>query len=191
MRKGPIYDEVCALVCAAELDAASQLYDLGLSCLCMQGDLCCLQCAYNMRFRGGTKYCSQLSDLELVDVVLSGEKPVGTIPSKQPNPMLANHLRNQGLEVLVDGARNRWGMHEYVFARAHVADFTFGQRANLQAVENACGVRLPADMTIRQHAQSDAFLNETDKFIERGIMYGYPLWSSIALQVIRDKSLKQ
>ncbi len=154
--------------------------DLG-SC-CMKGLPLCAKCMTNIRFRGGGEaYCEP--ERELVKCVLSGVKPVGTMALRHPSTKLSGGLRKLGLEVLVDGTANRWGMHEYAFALPATGNRLLRSFANLDAVERVCGVRVDGTRTVREHVQSRAFLDETDTFIERGIVYGYPLWSSIALEL--------
>ena len=151
--------------------------DIGICC--PPGKVCCPRCAYNFRFRGGSKYHC-LGDDELIDRVASGLKPVGGIPTTKPSKKMRSRILAAGLEILVDGVQNRWGMYEYYFARPDNANKMFSDFINLAAVEEITGKKLN-DCCIRDHVVDPAFLNETDPILARGIVYGYPLWSSIAL----------
>jgi hypothetical protein len=151
--------------------------DMGICC--PPGKVCCPRCAYNFRFRGGSKYHC-LDDKELIDRVASGLKPVGEIPTRNPCESVRQEILAAGLEILVDGVKNRWGMTEYCFARPENANKMFSDFINLAAVEEITGKKLN-DCRIRDHVVDPAFLNETDPILARGIVYGYPLWSSIAL----------
>ena len=151
--------------------------DMGICC--PPGKVCCPRCAYNFRFRGGSRYHC-LGDDELIDRVASGLKPVGGIPTRNPSKKMRSKILDAGLELIVDGVQNRWGMYVYFFARHDNANKMFSDFINLAAVEEITGKKLN-NCRIRDHVVDPAFLNETDSILARGIVYGYPLWSSIAL----------
>jgi hypothetical protein len=89
--------------------------------------------------------------------------------------------------VLNDGVRNKWGMTVFGFASPTMTTKRFSELADLEAVKVASGLELQ-DRTVQEHVQSDAFVNEHDTMIERGIVYGYPLWSSIALHLQQQQA---
>ena len=156
--------------------------DLGICCT--PGQLCCFRCAYNIRFRGGSShYC--LDDALLIKRVASGLKPVGCIPVCEPSEALRLQIIDAGLELLVDGLKNKWGMIVYYFARTDVADKFFSDFVNLATLRDITGIILP-DVQIRQHVINPAFYNESDFIVARGICYGYPIWSSIALYFLNN-----
>ncbi len=87
-------------------------------------------------------------------------------------------LENIGLEVLSEHV-NQYGVYMHIFALPATGDTRFSDYIDLDALYAVCGLRLK-DRTIRAHAVSQAFRNETDSMVERGILYGYPMWTSIA-----------
>lgn len=151
--------------------------DMGICC--PPGKVCCPRCAYNFRFRGGSPYHC-LGDDELIDRVASGLKPVGSTGASKPSKKMRSRILAAGLEILVDGFKNRVGNYMYYFARPDNANKMFSDFINLAAVEEITGKKL-SDCRIRDHVVDPAFLNETDSILARGIVYGFPLWSSIAL----------
>ena len=155
-----------------------------LGICCTPGQLCCSRCAYNIRFRGGSPhYC--LDDALLIKRVASGLKPVGCIPVCEPSEALRSQIIDAGLELLVDGLKNKWGMVVYYFARTDVANKSFSNFVNLAALQDITGITLP-DIQIREHVINPAFYNESDSILARGICYGYPIWSSIALYFLNN-----
>ena len=151
---------------------------------CSPGQLCCPRCAYNIRFRGGSPhYC--LDDALLIKRVASGLKPVGSIPVREPSEALRSQIIDAGLELLVDGLKNKWGMVVYYFARTDVADKFFSDFVNLATLRDITGFDLP-NIQIRKHVINPAFYNESDFIVARGICYGYPIWSSIALYFLNN-----
>lgn len=151
---------------------------------CSPGQLCCPRCAYNIRFRGGSPhYC--LDDALLIKRVASGLKPVGCIPVCEPSEALRSQIIDAGLELLVDGLKNKWGMVVYYFARTDIADKFFSDFVNLATLRDITGFDLP-NIQIREHVINPAFYNESDFIVARGICYGYPIWSSIALYFLNN-----
>jgi len=155
---------------------------------CSPGQLCCTRCAYNIRFRGGSPFHC-LDDATLIKRVASGLKPVGCIPVREPSEAVRSQIIDAGLELLVDGVRNRWGATVYYFARTDIADKSFSNFVNLAALQDITGITLP-DIQIRAHVINPAFYNESDSILARGICYGYPVWSSIALFFLNNFLLK-
>jgi hypothetical protein len=152
--------------------------DMGICC--PPGKVCCPRCAYNLRFRGGSIY-HVLGDRKLIDRVASGLKPVGMMGTWGKRcEIVRSKIIAAGLEILVDGVQNKMGCYLYYFARPDNANKMFSDFINLAAVEEITGNRLN-DCRIRDHVVDPAFLNEFDSFLARGIVYGYPLWSSIAM----------
>jgi hypothetical protein len=157
-----------------------------LGACCPVGSLCCERCARNIRFRGGDKHFC-FGDDELIARVLSGEKPYGSIGRRHRDDSLRNALSDAGLVVVNDGVRNEWGFLVYGFVSVSTATKRFSDFVDLNAVKVVCGVELQ-DKALQEHARSDDFINEDDTMIERGIMYGYPLWSSIALHLKHERA---
>ena len=160
--------------------------DLGICC--SPGQLCCRRCAYNIRFRGGSPYYC-LDDALLIKRVASGLKPVGEISVREPSEAVRSQIIDAGLELLVDGLKNKWGMVVYYFARSDIADKSFSDFVNLATLQDITGITLP-DIQIRAHVINPAFYNESDSILARGICYGYPVWSSIALFFLNNFLLK-
>ncbi len=157
-------------------------FNVDLSHCCPTGQVCCERCAYNMRFRGGHRdFC--LSNEELIERVASGEKPVGEIPSLRLDTCLAEGLCANGL-VVAQIQANRWKMVCYIFLAKETAVKRLSDYVDLQELERVSAVKLK-DKGILEHARSDEFLNEHDTLLERGILYGYPLWSSVALERLK------
>jgi hypothetical protein len=155
-----------------------------LGICCTPGQLCCSRCAYNIRFRGGSShYC--LDDALLIKRVASGLKPVGCIPVCEPSEALRSQIIDAGLELLVDGLKNKWGMVVYYFARTDIADKFFSDFVNLATLRDITGFDL-SNIQIREHVINPAFYNELDNIVARGICYGYPFWSSIALYFLNN-----
>jgi hypothetical protein len=155
-----------------------------LGICCTPGQLCCSRCAYNIRFRGGSPhYC--LDDALLIKRVASGLKPVGSIPVREPSETVRSQIIDAGLELLVDGLKNKWGMVVYYFARTDIADKFFSDFVNLATLREITGFDLP-NIQIREHVINPAFYNESDFIVARGICYGYPIWSSIALYFLNN-----
>jgi hypothetical protein len=153
--------------------------DMGICC--PPGKVCCPRCAYNLRFRGGSIYHC-LGDRKLIDRVASGLKPVGSMGTWGKRcEIVRSKIIAAGLEILVDGVQiKEGGSYQYYFARPDKANKMFSDFINLAAVEEITGNKLN-DCRIRDHVVDPAFLNEFDSILARGIVYGNPLWSSIAM----------
>lgn len=166
------------LICSANLNISKLPY---LKSCCPAGAPTCDQCIYNLRFRGGHQdYC--LSERKLISRVVKGLKPLGTIARHDLDHELECFLRQRNLTILMAGKRNIWGMHMYIFAKN--PELRLGELCDLNAICNVCGIHI-ADQSIEKYVtKTDDFLNEYDTFVGRGIVYGYPLWSSIALSVL-------
>jgi len=146
--------------------------DLGICC--PPGQLCCFRCAYNFGFN------RTFSDTKLIERVASGLKPVGEIAQYIPNEKLRRRIIEAGLEILVDGVKNRWGATIYCFSRTDIANKFFSDFINLDTLRDITGLDL-TDVQIRNHATDPAFYNELDNIVARGVVFGYPIWSSIAV----------
>lgn len=171
--------DIWEYVRAMELVNVVAYEDLGTCC--PVGSVCCERCAHNFRFRGGhPNYCLDYG--ALFERVIIGAKPVGEIHSSDVNNHLRVILEGLGFEVLSEHL-NAYGMYVYYFALPATGDTQFSDYIDLDALERVCDLRLE-DRTIRAHAMSNGFRNETDSLVERGILYGYPLWSSIALHMM-------
>ncbi len=167
--------DIIAEILSVGLVAAVQTTDLGICCAV--GNVCCERCAYNYRFRcGHPNYC--LNDNWLIHRVQSGAKPVGSVHNLDADNDCRAVLENMGLEVLSEHV-NQYGVYMHIFALPATGDTRFSDYIDLDALYAVCGLRLE-DRTLRAHAVSHAFRNETDSMVERGILYGYPLWTSIA-----------
>jgi hypothetical protein len=163
-----------------QLDGSFFSKDIDLGICCPKGKFCCSRCAHNLRFRGGIpEFCLEYD--ELIDRVASREKPVGTIPSRDKDPRLMEKLEARGL-LVAQSQRNRWGRFVYVFTTKEVAQKRFSDFINLVVLKKKFGVEIK-DKTIIEHARSKSFLNEEDCMIERGVVFGYPLWLSLSLQL--------
>jgi hypothetical protein len=116
--------------------------------------------AGNLMFRcGPCDVCgggclSTATDGELVEKLLSGQKPVGTFPFrlKREGKEFAAELREHGLATWM--GQNRWKMWEVV--------------ATLDLVANAA-------------AFTQAFIDERLSYVDIGRLYGYPAHMSAAL----------
>ena len=158
----------------------SPTLDLGICC--PKGKVCCERCAFNFRFRGGAEELC-LDEDTLIGCVQLGHKPVGGIARAEQDTELEEYLKACDLEIIV-ATRNRWNMFVYLFTTRAQGAKHFSDFIDLAKLEEEFGIRLE-NKTIQQHAADPAFLNERDNLVERGIVYGYPLWTSIAMQLMR------
>lgn len=154
-------------------------YDLG-SC-CPKGAVACDRCATNLMFRGGSPATSAKTTAELVARVASGQKPVGTI-------VLGRDNNGEGTPspayppgvVEVARHKNRWGI--WVSVITAMPDATFGSLLDYETVRSLVRtIDAGPDDTIRMLASRLEFVNEDCDMVTTGVLYGYPIWSSIVL----------
>ena len=179
--------------------------DVHLHSCCPMGQLCCPRCARNVRFPGsplpmkparnaGPKRARNfrakgssppmkrpLSDSELIQLVKGGQKPVGTIVVPNYDPALLQRLKKEGLFVAIADT-DRWGMFRCVFTTQETGSRRFSQFVDLAVLKDRFGIVIE-DKTILEHVTSRNFFHEMDSWTERGIVYGFPMWMCIDIEL--------
>ena len=160
---------------------------------CCGGQLFCPECALNLTFRMGPG-CPDLepvaADLELVDRVATGKKPMASVvlsgKSDQDTAALESKLESTGLKFWP--RVNKYHVTECVVC----SDVTIGELVNLETLQRMyrhCGLDSTADTMLAYRGVKliellEGGLEQLDadkQFWLVGILYGYPVWSTVSL----------
>ena len=152
--------------------------DLGICC--SPGEVCCIKCAENLKYHRRSNGTDAIS----IERCASGLSPVGVIAVYvQPAEDVRNQIIDAGLEILVDGVKNQWGVEMFYFARRETADKHFSDFVNLSALRDITGVDTP-DYLLRTFVTHPNLIND---FFLSDIIFGFPMWRSIAVYLKRNE----
>ena len=172
--------------CAALFDEVRDLarrVDLGSAC-CLRGALCCARCSRNLAFRGGTVPTSLMDDDDLVARVATGLKPVGVLVLGSARADARKPVRLARGVVELARHRTRWGVWVAVVGCALHARLRLRDLIDPAAVARVApwlAAGFPGDALVHDLATSPRFADGEYDYLVLGALYGYPLWSSVAL----------
>ena len=151
-----------------------QKYDLK-TCCTFQSSFC-IQCATNLLFRGGTNLTAQTTNEDLINRVATGLKPVGTIVLRNLDEKI-DYPENV---VELCRTTNKWNVAVAVFSA--VPNTKLSELVDLEVLKTILK-KTYVDATVRDLASDPKFINEEFDYVLLGLLYGYPLWSSISFMV--------
>ena len=172
---GALFDEVRDL---------ARRVDLGSAC-CLRGALCCVRCSRNLAFRGGTVSTSLMDDDALVARVAAGLKPVGLLVLGSASADARKPVRLVPGAIELTRRRNKWGVWVAIVGcvlhtRLRLRDLV--DPAALARIVPWLVPGFPGDTLVHDLAVNRRFADGDYDFLTLGALYGYPLWSSVALE---------
>lgn len=138
-------------------------------------DLCCYQCARNIRFRGGTKQTC-LPQEELIERVAAGLKPVGMILEWEGYPIELPPT------VTRIASRICWGTRLATYISA-TPNKPLSDLVDCDLLSKTINLHLNPATTLGEIAAHPLFHKEKVDWVTMGIVFGYPIATSIALHV--------
>ena len=128
----------------------------------------CKVCQENFAFRQGPYYPGfrYRDDDELLERMVTGEKPFASIPRKEEEPELEIKIADLGLH-LIRKFRNHWGVLEY-----HVMkdlELRLSDVCDLDVISDLLGVDIH-DRKIRD-------IHPNPMKVYQGLMFGYPFYT--------------
>ena len=168
----------------AEVSDLVARVDLGSVC-CLRGAFCCPRCARNLAFRGGSVATSLMEDEDLLSRVATGLKPVGLVILGSALSDARKPLRIPPDAIELVRRRTKWGLWVSVVACASQSRLLLRDLVDPDAVARVApwlAPGFPADARVHDLAVRHTFTDEELDFVVLGALYGYPLWSSVALE---------
>lgn len=161
----------------------SQQDAIELKGCCAKGKNCCEICGYNFLFRDAEQETKKRTHKELADRLHTQLKPVGSF-LVDPDEYRGVYEYCISLNLTLVAEERVGETHFCILYFSAMPDTTIGSLCDIEAINSLTLAGLSADTTVRQLANTAGFLEERN-FAVTGLLYGYPLWSAVALEQMR------